>query len=46
MIQEVTFLRGEAGCNFYIKNKLKSEIFKHIKVDKQSCFSLKKLIIT
>ena len=46
MIEEVPFLRGEAGCNFYIKNKLKSEIFKYKKVDKQNCFSLKKLIIT
>ena len=34
----VTFLRG--GCNFYIKNKLKSEIFNEKKVVKQKCFSV------
>ena len=36
------FERGEVGCNFYIKNKLKSEMFKDKKVDKQNGFSLKK----
>ena len=35
------FQRG-GGCSFYIKNKLKSEIFKdnNKKVYKQKCFSL------
>ena len=35
----VSFFEG-GGCNFYIKNKLKSEIFNGKKVDKQKCFSL------
>ena len=42
MIEEVTFSSGKAGYNFYIKNKIKSEIFKDKKVDKQICFSLEK----
>ena len=33
----VTFLKG--GCNFYIKNKLRSEIFNDKNVCKQKCFS-------
>ena len=28
----------QGGCNFYIENKLKSEIFNDKKVDKQKCF--------
>ena len=35
----VTFFRGE-GFSFYIKNKLKSEIFNNKKIYKQKCFSL------
>ena len=31
---------GREGYNFYVKNKLKSEIFNDKKVDKQRCFSL------
>ena len=30
----------EGGCNFYVKNKLKSEIFNDKKVYKQKYFSL------
>ena len=36
----VTFLRGAGGCDFYVKNKLKSEIFNEKKVDKEKYFSL------
>ena len=36
----VTFLRGGGVCNFYITNKLKSEIFNDKKVYMQKCFSL------
>ena len=31
---------GLGGCNFYIKSKLKSDIFNDKKVKKQKCFSL------
>ena len=31
---------NRVGCNFYIKNKLKSEIFNDEKVYEQKCFSL------
>ena len=34
----VTFFRGD--CNFYIKNKLKSELFNNEKVYRQKYFSL------
>ena len=34
----LTFFRG--GCSFYIKNKLKFEIFNDKKVCKQKCFCL------
>ena len=31
---------GLGGCNFYIKSKLKSDIFNDKKVNKQKCFAL------
>ena len=33
-------LLGKRGCNFYIKNKMKSEILMAKEVHKQKCFSL------
>ena len=37
----VTFFRG--GCNFYVKDKLKSDIFNNRKVYQQIYFSLSEL---
>ena len=37
IFREVTFL-GEGGCSFYVKIKLKSEIFNDKKSYKQKCF--------
>ena len=37
--EKAGYFFGEGGCSFYIKNKLKSEIFNDKKVYKQKCFS-------
>ena len=39
-IEGMTFFRGEGGCNFYLRNKLKSKILNDKKVYKQKYFSL------
>ena len=40
----MTFLRW-VGCSFYVKNKLKSEIFNEKNIGKQKCFFLSQLRI-
>ena len=39
-IEGMTFFRGGGGCNFYLRNKLKSKILNDKKVYKQKYFSL------